>query len=80
MFAISNGLTAMLRQADDIGTMADRILEMADLILVMADNIGLTADQIIATQQLQSTNYAATLTSVEATQGIAISIITVNSL
>lgn len=73
-------MDSILQLSADIGLMADRILEMADLILAMADNIGLTADQIIATQTLQSTNYAATLTSVEATQSIAISIIAVNSL
>jgi len=73
-------MDSILQLSADIGVMADRILEMGDLILAMADNIGLTADQIIATQQLQSTNYAATLASVEATQSIAISIIAVNSL
>lgn len=73
-------MDSILQLSADIGVMAGRILEMADLILAMSDNIGLTADQIIATQQLQSTNYAATLGSVEATQSIAISIIAVNSL
>lgn len=77
---LSDSMVSVLQLTADIGVMADRILEMADLILAMADNIGLTADQIIATQQLQSTNYAATLASVEATQEIAISIIAVNSL
>ena len=77
---LSGSMGSILQLSADIGVMADRILEMADLILAMADNIGLTADQIIATQQLQSTNYAATLTSVEVTQGIVISIIAVNSL
>lgn len=73
-------MDSILQLSADIGVMANRILEMADLILAMADNIGLTADQVIATQQLQSTNYAATLGSVEATQSIAIGIIAVNSL
>lgn len=77
---LSDSMVSVLQLTADIGVMADRILEMADLILAMADNIGLTADQIIATQQLQSTNYVATLASVEATQEIAISIIAVNSL
>ena len=77
---LDDSMGSILQLSADIGVMADRILEMADLILAMADNIGLTADQIIATQQLQSTNYATTLASVEATQSIAISIIAVNSL
>ena len=71
---------SILKLSTDIGTMANRILEMSDLILAMSDNIGLTADQIIATQTLQSTNYAATLASVETTQQVAISIIAINSL
>jgi hypothetical protein len=73
-------MEGLLQMSADIGVMADRILEMADLILAMADNIGLTADQIIATQQLQSTNYTAALDSVEASQSIAIGIIAVNDL
>lgn len=77
---LNDSMGSILQLSTDIGIMADRILEMADLILAMADNIGMTADQIIATQQLQSSNYAATLASVEATQGIAITIIAVNSL
>lgn len=77
---LSPSMDSILQLSADIGVMADRILEMADLILAMTDNIGLTADQIIATQQLQSTNYAATLASVEATQSIAVTIIAVNSL
>ena len=77
---LNDSMGSILQLSTDIGIMADRILEMADLILAMADNIGMTADQIIATQQLQSSNYAATLASVEATQDIAITIIAVNSL
>ncbi len=77
---LTDSMASVLQLSADIGVMADRILEMADLILAMSDNIGMTADQIIATQQLQSTNYATTLASVEATQSIAISIIAVNSL
>jgi len=77
---LSDSMNSILQLSTDIGVMANRILEMADLILAMADNIGLTSDQIIATQQLQTTNYAATLASVETTQEIAISIIAVNSL
>jgi len=77
---LSDSMSSILQLSTDIGVMANRILEMADLILAMADNIGLTADQIIVTQQLQSTNYAATLASVETTQQIAISIIAINSL
>jgi len=77
---LSDSMNSILQLSTDIGVMANRILEMADLILAMADNIGLTSDQIIATQQLQTTNYAATLASVETTQEIAISIIAINSL
>ena len=73
-------MESILQMSADIGVMANRILEMADLILAMADNIGLTADQIVASQQLQSTNYAATLASVDAIQSIAVIIITTNSL
>lgn len=77
---LSPSMDSILQLSADIGVMADRISEMADLILAMADNIGLTADQIIATQQLQSANYATTLGSVEATQSVAITVIAVNSL
>ncbi|MFV9616243.1 MAG: hypothetical protein ACNYZG_09815, partial [Gammaproteobacteria bacterium] len=75
MFAISNGLTAMLRLADDIGTMADRILEMSDKILLMADNIGLMADRIIITQQIQSDNLALTQASILTTQQNSITLV-----
>lgn len=77
MLAISNGLTAMLRLADDIGIMADRILEMSDKILVMADNIGLMADRIIVTQQIQSQNLALTQSSILATQLNSIALVSV---
>ena len=77
---LSDSMGSILQLSTDIGIMADRILEMADLILAMSDNIGMTADQIIAAQSLQSTNYAATLASVEATQGIAITVIAINAL
>lgn len=77
---LTDSMGSILQMSADIGVMANSILEMADLILAMSDNIGLTADQIIAAQTLQSTNYAATLASVEALQLTAISIITVNSL
>jgi len=53
-----SGLEAMLRLAEDIGTMADRILEMANRILTMADNIGTMADRIVYTVALQSANMA----------------------
>jgi hypothetical protein len=58
--SIAQGISAMLRLSDDIGTMADRIGEMADRILIMADNIGLMADQILLTQQIQNSNVALT--------------------
>ena len=61
-------LSAMLRLADDIGTMADRILEMADRILIMADNIGIMADRILITQQLQNSNVAITQAAILVTQ------------
>lgn len=61
-------LAAMLRLADDIGTMADRILEMANKILLMADNIGLMADRILLTQTLQNANVALTQASILSTQ------------
>ena len=77
---LSDSMNSMLSLSSDLGIMADRILEMADLILAMADNIGLTADQIIAMQTLQSTDYAATLASVEAIQDIAVSVIALYSL
>lgn len=77
MLAISNGLSAMLRLADDIGTMADRILEMSDKILVMADNIGLMADRIIITQQIQSDNLALTQSFLLSTQTNAIALVSV---
>ena len=77
---LTASMQSILQMSSDISVMANRILEMADLILAMADNIGLTADQIIATQQLQSLNYAATLASVTATQEVAVAVIAANSL
>ncbi|GEM_PF-463862 len=77
MYAISDGLVAMLQLSDDIGTMADRILEMADKILVMADNIGLMADRIVTTQQLQSANLALTEASILTTQQNALALVKV---
>jgi hypothetical protein len=59
---------AMLRLADDIGTMADRILDMADKILVMADDIGDMADRILETQRIQSANVALTQENIRQTQ------------
>jgi hypothetical protein len=72
MVTINDGLIAMLQLSDDIGTMADRILEMADIILAMSDNIGLEADQILLTQELQSTNLAATEGSILSTQTVVV--------
>ncbi len=77
---LSSSMGSILEVSSDIGVMANHILEMADLILVMADNIGLVADQIVVSQQSQSTNYAATLTSVEASQLVVINIITTRNL
>jgi hypothetical protein len=71
---IRSGLSAMLRLSTDIGTMADRILEMANRILVMANNIGTMADRIIATQQIQSANLAATEAALLVTQQNAASL------
>lgn len=77
---LSPSLDSILQMSADIGVMANSILEMADLILAMANNIGLTADQIIATQQLQSTDYAAILAAVDAAQITTINIIVAQSL
>jgi hypothetical protein len=63
-----NGLSAMLRLSDDVGTMANRILEMADRILAMADNIGTMADRILVTQQLQNSNITLTQAALLTTQ------------
>lgn len=68
LFEYQASLAAMLRLADDIGTMADRILEMSNDILIMADNIGTMADRIITTQTLQNTNIALTQASMLTTQ------------
>jgi hypothetical protein len=65
-------LRSTLQLSADIGTMADRILEMADVILAMSDNIGLEADQILLTQELQSTNLAATEGSILSTQTVVV--------
>ena len=64
-----DGLSAMLRLSDDIGSIANRILEMADRILAMADNIGTMADRILITQQLQNSNIALTQAALLTTQG-----------
>jgi hypothetical protein len=68
LFEYRSALSAMLRLADDIGTMANRILEMADRILAMADNIGAMANRILLTQQLQNANVALTQASILTTQ------------
>lgn len=73
--SLTSAMNSMLQMSADIGIMANRILEMADLILAMADNIGVAADNIIATQQLQSINIAATQASILSAQTIAIGII-----
>lgn len=77
---LSASLKSMLQISADIGLMANRILEMGDLTLAMADNIGMTADQILATQQLQSVNVAATQGSILAAQELAIAIIVARNL
>ncbi len=77
---LSASLKSMLQISADIGIMANRILEMGDLTLAMADNIGMTADQILATQQLQSVNVAATQGSILAAQELAIAIIVARNL
>jgi hypothetical protein len=51
---------------------------MVDQILLMADNIGMAADQILLTQELQSTNIAATRASVLSAQQLALNIIAAN--
>lgn len=68
-------MESMLILSSDIGKLSNNILEMADQILLMADNIGLAADQIVLTQELQSTNIAATQASVLSAQQLALSII-----
>lgn len=72
---LSDTMGSMLSLSSDIGIMANRILEMADLILAMADNIGLEADQILLTQQLQSTNVAATQAAILAAQTTVIGLV-----
>jgi hypothetical protein len=46
---VNNSEKAMLKLADDIGTMADKIG-------VMADRIGVMADRILETQKIQNQN------------------------
>jgi hypothetical protein len=70
-----DAMESMLSLSSDIGKLSNNILEMADQILLMADNIGLTADQILLTQEMQSTNIAATQISILAAQQLALSII-----
>ncbi len=65
---LESSLTAMLRLADDIGTMADRINEMADKILIMADNIVAVAELIVATQIIQSDNLKLVISATLETQ------------
>jgi hypothetical protein len=73
-----NAMDSMLNLSSDIGKLSNNILEMADQILLMADNIGLAADQILLTQELQSTNIAATQASVLSAQQLALNIIAAN--
>lgn len=77
---LTDALRSTLQLSADIGTMADRILEMADVILAMSDNIGLEADQILLTQELQSTNLAATEGSILSTQTVVIGLFATFSL
>jgi hypothetical protein len=77
---LTDALRSTLQLSADIGTMADSILEMADVILAMSDNIGLEADQILLTQQLQSTNLAATEGSILSTQTVVIGLFATFSL
>lgn len=70
-----DAMASMLALSSDIGKVSNNILEMADQILLMADNIGLAADQILLTQELQSTNIAATQASMLAAQQLALGII-----
>ncbi len=74
-----NAMESMLSLSSDIGKLSNNILEMADQILLMADNIGLAADQILLTQELQSTNIAATQVSILTAQQLAIGIIAANN-
>lgn len=73
--SLTSAMESMLQMSADIGVMANRILEMADLILAMADNIGVAADNILAVQQLQNINIAATQTTILSAQTISIGII-----
>lgn len=73
--SLTSAMESMLQMSADIGIMANRILEMADLILAMADNIGVAADNIIAVQQLQNINIAATQTTILSAQTLSIGII-----
>ena len=73
--SLTSAMDSMLQMSADIGVMANRILEMADLILAMADNIGVAADNILAVQQLQNINIAATQTTILSAQTISIGII-----
>lgn len=70
-----DAMDSMLSLSADIGKVSNNILEMADQILLMADNIGLAAEQILLTQELQSTNIAATQASVLSAQQLALGII-----
>jgi hypothetical protein len=60
---LADSVNSILVLSSDIGTMANRIGSEADQILEMADNIGMQATAIVATQQLQSLNVAATQTA-----------------
>lgn len=72
---LADATGSMLSLSNDIGIMANRILEMGDLILAMSDNIGLQADQILLTQQLQSTNVAATQAAILSAQATSIALV-----
>lgn len=77
---LTDSMGSMLNLSADIGLMANSILQMADLILAMSDNIGMEADQILLTQQMQSTNIAATQLAILAAQDASIGIIAAFSL
>lgn len=76
--SLASAIDSMLQLSADIGLMANRILEMSDLILAMADNIGLAATHIVATQELQNLNIAATQAAILSAQTTAIGIIAAN--
>ncbi|MFT7879519.1 MAG: hypothetical protein ABXS91_03905 [Sulfurimonas sp.] len=72
---LSDATNSMLKLVQDIRVMSDRIMEMSDKIIIMADNIGVMSERIVEVEEIQTSNIAYTIDSLNTSQKITISII-----